>query len=148
MNFFKFVILAVAAMLVLPQPLFAQASDPQSAQPQSGQAEPANGGVFIEAPKTDGENFAPDIDAQIGKILKVENGKAYALSGNFSLNGGWNFYFYAVDEKFSPVAILEPTPVTFKNMRVFKIREGEAKKGDLIFLKQLSPNPPPEPEKK
>lgn len=95
-----------------------------------------------EAVSSDDEKLqVRDLDSQIGKVLLSENGKVYALTSSYELNAQWDFYFYAMDERYVPVARLEPTLTFYKNIRLFRVVEGDVKKGDLIFLKQIAPRP-------
>lgn len=126
----RFAALAAALMVALPTGLLAQ----------SLRRSP----VKLGAPKQEKpEAREPkESDVRIGKIVWADGKSAAAIVQkkiNLPVLGGWSSFYYACDDRLTPVASLSPAGISHRNCEMFLISDGSAAPGDSLFVKIIPP---------
>ena len=83
---------------------------------------------------------AKEFDVRIGSVVAAEGDRAVVKIKAHRLHPNWAHIYYACDERFNAVAVLERLGAhANKSCVLFEIKSGSARPGDTVFLKQIPP---------
>ena len=83
---------------------------------------------------------AKEFDVRIGSVVAAEGDRAVVKIKAHQLHPNWAHIYYACDERFNAVAVLERMAAhASKSCVLFEIKSGSARTGDTVFLKQIPP---------